>query len=144
MIRRCIALLLLFSVLSSGCASWHAGTSRCGGTDLAQVQADSTSYMSCDARGRADGKARDASGSVLGGFCGGLVLGVIGTFIAVVAQDEPEPPATMMLTIEDDRCRYVYAEAYRSAAKRAKRDNALMGGALGTATGVAILLVLAN
>jgi len=95
-----------------GLLSWHARNTRGGHVDPGWIQADSTgarasmlggesdaktedaqSYMLCDARGREDGKAMDAGGSVLGGFFGGFLLGLIGTAIAVIAQGEPEPPA---------------------------------------------------
>lgn len=90
------------------------------------------------------GKRVSTEGPFLEGLVSGAVLGLIGTAIATLTQGEPDPPAMALLQLDSDQCRYVYSEAYRSAAKREKQNSALTGGCIGTAVAVFILLTSSN
>jgi len=113
-------------------------------TEQTSAQPDDESYMSCHSRGKLDASATSTGGSFVGGFCGGVLLGLIGAAIVVVAQSEPDPPALVMLELQTDECRYAYLEAYHSAGKSKKQTSALLGGLVGTAVIVTILLSSSN
>lgn len=104
------------------------------------------SLVACDARGIADAKERGTGGSMAGGFCGGLLLGLIGTGAAVLMQSSFEPSPAELAAIEDagDECQYVYLDAYRDELRSRKRSAALTGGLIGTVVIVSVLLAASN
>jgi hypothetical protein len=74
-------------------------------------------------------------GATAGGLIGGVLLGLIGTGVAVLAQSKPEPPIENLLAIEEtsDDCQYAYIEAFNQVSLSKKRKAALQGGLIGTA-----------
>jgi hypothetical protein len=99
-----------------------------------------TDLSECVERGREDGRHVDTGGSFLGGLVGGVLLGLIGTGIAYVAQGEPDPPATAKYEIKDAQCRLAYDDAYGEQGKKKKRSAALGGGLIGTAVFIVIIV----
>ena len=99
-------------------------------------------WTRCHAKGKLDAQDRGTGGSVAGGLVGGFLLGLIGTGIVVLAQSKSDPPAHLLLELEeeDETCRYTYLESYRNESVSKKRKSALTGGLVGTAIIVAILL----
>ena len=121
-------------------------------TALAQAEPDTTksqqletseSWMKCTQMGKADAQDLSTGGSFVGGLAGGLLLGLIGTGIAVLAQSDPEPSAAALSALEREECQYAYTEAFQSKGKSKKRTAALTGGLVGTAV-LVVIIVAAN
>jgi hypothetical protein len=93
----------------------------------------------CIESGRNDGRHADTGGSFVGGLFGGLLLGVIGTGIAYVAQGEPDPPTTARYAKQGAECRMAYSDAFGEQGKKRKRSAALTGGLLGTAVWIVVI-----
>jgi hypothetical protein len=100
--------------------------------------------LDCRARGKSDGKGIKTGGSFAGGFAGGVLLGLIGTAIAIVAQSKPEPPVDKVFAMPNEACRQIYTQAYKSSGKGKKQSSALVGGLLGTAVIVTILVATSS
>jgi len=83
------------------------------------------------------------NGSRVGGFVGGLFLGLIGTGIAVVAQSEPIPQEHL-IPEGDDECKYGFIQGYGDEGKGRKRSAALAGGLAGTVLLVLIVISVNN
>jgi hypothetical protein len=98
----------------------------------------------CKMQGKSDGKTIKTGGSFAGGFAGGVLLGLIGTGIAVLAQSKPEPPIDKVMAMPADTCRTIYTEAYKSAGKGKKQSSALVGGLVGTAIIVTVILATSS
>lgn len=100
----------------------------------------------CIERGRNDGKHASTGGSFVGGFAGGLFLGIIGAGIAYAVQGEPEPPTVSKYNTAggDAQCRMAYADAFGEEGKKKKKSAALTGGIVGTAALVGILLIASS
>ena len=100
------------------------------------------SWTRCHALGKEDAKDRGTSGSFVGGLAGGLLLGLIGTGVVVLAQSKSDPPAHLLMEIpeEEETCRYTYIESYRGESVAKKRRSALAGGLVGTAIFLAFYL----
>lgn len=81
-------------------------------------------------------------GSAAGGFLGGIVLGLIGTGIAVVVQSEPTPSYTLLPDGDSD-CKFAFTQGYGEVGKSRKRSAALVGGLAGTLI-LVVVLVAAN
>ena len=98
----------------------------------------SPSGIECELKGKEDGRSMDAIGSFVGGLAGGVLLGLIGTGIAYVAQGRSDPPVDKVRALQGDYCRLIYTDAYKTASKGKKRSMALWGGLLGTVAFVVI------
>jgi hypothetical protein len=106
----------------------------------AQEYSESAGWMKCHQQGKEDGSKLGTTGSFIGGLAGGVLLGLIGTGIAVLVQSTPEPSADKLEALEREECRYAYTEAYESKGKGKKRTSALIGGLVGTAVLVGIIV----
>ena len=104
--------------------------------------ADTAKMLTCQARGKEAGKRASTGGSLVGGFAGGVLLGLIGTGIAMAVQGAPEPPANELYQVGQEDCRLFYTEAYKKKLRGRKRTSALLGGLLGTAVAVVIIVSL--
>ena len=93
--------------------------------------AQERTLIACNAEGKAAADSVDTGGSSLGGFVGGLFLGLIGTGIAVVVQSEPEVPYHLLP--EGDECSYAFSQGYANKGKSRKQKAALGAGLAGTA-----------
>ena len=144
--RRIVSILLVVAMLALYTLPAFADMDDTEEPKAEQTSAptDDSSYMSCHSRGKLDARATNTGGSFVGGFCGGVVLGLIGAAIVVVAQSEPEPPPLALIELQTDECRYAYLEAYHSAGKSKKQSSAILGGLLGTVVIVTILLSSSN
>jgi hypothetical protein len=94
----------------------------------------------CMLRGTADGKKTSTGGAFTVGITSGLLLGLIGTAIAYVAQAEPRPTQAQSAANPGSGCRLAYEDAYGEAGKRKKKNSALLGGLIGS-TVIAIVIV---
>ena len=100
------------------------------------------------AQGTLDGQAaaedKGTAGWAVGGFVSGVGLGLIGTGVtyALAAGSKPKPPANKLAAIQspDANYRLAYQNAYESGVKRKRKRSALVGGLVGTATFVAVIL----
>lgn len=96
--------------------------------------------IECNADGKRVAKKEVGTlGSGIGGFAGGLLLGLIGTGLAVVVQSEPEVPSHLLP--EGDECSYAFQQGYVSEGRGQKRSAALAGGIAGTAILVLVLVI---
>ena len=77
----------------------------------------------------------------IGGFIGGITLGLIGWGIsyAVVSNGNPKPPYQEIKTY-DENCKSDYESGYKEGALKVKKSSVSIGGALGTIMIVNILL----
>jgi hypothetical protein len=83
------------------------------------------------------------SGRFVGGFAAGFGLGLIGTGIVyAIASSTPDVPETQMALIQAQPAAYqaAYQEAYRRDIKSRRQSNALIGGLVGTAAVVTLIL----
>ena len=98
----------------------------------------------CRALGRNDGLSLSTRRAFAVGLVSGLTLGLIGTGVAYVTQNEPEPSA-LSVAGYDGECATAYRAAYGEAGKTKNRKAALHGGLVGTAVfGVIIFAVIAS
>jgi len=81
-------------------------------------------------------------GSFVGGFAGGLLLGLIGTGIAYAAQGPADVPVAYAADAQKYGSEYVlgFQQGFAEKSKKKKRGAALTGGLLGT--GALVVLVL--
>ena len=98
----------------------------------------------CKMQGKSDAKGVKTGGSFGGGLAGGVLLGLIGTGIAVLAQRKPDPPIDEVMAMPADTCRTIYTEAYKSAGRGKKQSSALVGGLIGTAIAVTVILATSS
>ena len=98
----------------------------------------------CASRGRADGQNVSTGGAFTVGITSGILLGLIGTVIAYVAQGEPRPTQAQSAANPGAGCRLVYEDAYGKAGKGKKKNSALIGGLLGTAIIVTVIYAGGN
>ena len=105
-----------------------------------EVPADS--WMKCHQMGKLDGGNISTGGSAAAGVAGGILLGLIGTGLVVLLQSDSDPSILSMGNLEGDECRYAYIEAYQNESASKKRKSALIGGLIGTA--VLVLIVVAS
>ncbi len=146
--RKFVSLVLVVSILSMYCspavfAQDFAEPAKEKEAETPPPPADlSGSWVHCHAKGKADAQERGTGGSFVGGFAGGLLLGLIGAGVVVLAQSKSDPPADFMLQLEEEEeaCRYTYIESYRNESVSKKRKSALTGGLIGTAIIVAVIL----
>jgi len=96
------------------------------------------STMQCYMEGKEHGRDISSGGSTAGGFVGGLFLGLLGTGLAVVLQDDPDVP--VYLLPEDEDCQLPFMQGYREEGKSKKRNAALTGGLVGTAAFILLLV----
>ena len=150
--RKAVSLVLVATLMTMFCSPAAFAQDFAepdAGTEKEQDDAQSPrpdldgSWTRCHALGKEDAQDRGTGGSFVGGLAGGVLLGLIGTGIVVLAQSKSDPPAHLLLEIaeEDETCRYTYLESYRSESVSKKRKSALAGGLLGTALFVAFYLV---
>jgi len=150
--RRTIASVLIISMLTMiwGPAAYAQEIGGAGKDKTSDTTEELTpptlgedaTWMTCDMRGKSDGRKQSTGGSTVGGLFGGLLLGLIGTGIAVLAQTKSDPPADYMLQLDgqSDECKYAYIEAFRDANHSKKKSSALTGGLIGTVVIVSIIL----
>lgn len=102
------------------------------------------SWADCALMGKRHGQNIGTGGSTAGGLIGGVLLGLIGTGVAVLAQSKSEPPAQYLFEMEEKggECQYAYIEAFNQESIGKKRKAALTGGLIGTA--VLLAIVVAN
>jgi hypothetical protein len=81
-------------------------------------------------------------GSFVGGLAGGVLLGLIGTAIAYVAQGPADLPATHLVEAQKYGGEYTLGlqQGFAEKSKKKKKSSALAGGLLGTAAFVAVVL----
>ena len=86
--------------------------------------------------------AHSATGSYFGGFAGGLFFGLIGTGIAYAVQSKPdlEPEQTILLKDKSPEYQMFYTDAYKGDVQKKKRSSALVGGLVGTAILVVVIV----
>jgi hypothetical protein len=101
---------------------------------------EADSWMTCHQLGKQDGGNISTGGSVAAGLAGGLLLGLIGTGIVVLVQSDSEPSQLELKNLEGDECQYAYLEAYKNKSVGKKRKSALIGGLVGTAILVLIIV----
>jgi len=100
------------------------------------------------AAGTSEGEAVGTGGYFGGGLLGGLVLGLIGTGIAyaVAAGSQVDMSSSAQARIADEAATYQqgYRDAYTKKVKSKRKQSALVGGLLGTATWLVILFSAAS
>lgn len=106
----------------------------------ADLDRESESWMVCHQKGKVDGGNVSSGGSGVAGFAGGVLLGLIGTGLVVLLQGDSDPKAETMVSLEGDDCKYAYIEAYQNQSLSKKRKSALIGGLIGTAILVALVV----
>jgi hypothetical protein len=99
-----------------------------------------TSTGNCYQDGLYSGQNVSGGGAMIGGMGSGVLLGLIGWGIAwgVVEMNTPEPPQHEIQSL-DTECMMAYRNGYRQGAKKVKRTNVNIGGALGTLLAVIIV-----
>jgi hypothetical protein len=80
-------------------------------------------------------------GSMFGGLVGGVLLGLIGTAIAYVAQGPADLPAIQLVEAQKYGSEYTLGiqQGFAEKSKKKKKSAALAGGLLGTAAWIAIV-----
>ena len=96
----------------------------------------------CILRGDEDGQRTSTSGAFTVGITSGILLGLVGTLIAYVAQGEPKPTQAQSAASPGAQCRLLYEDAYGKAGREKKRHSALVGGLIGT--GIIVTVILAS
>ena len=96
--------------------------------------------VDCYNDGYTAGQAISGSGAMLGGFAGGMALGLIGWGIsyAIVASGNPTPTYIDSEQYKAD-CRDDYIRGYKEGALKTKKSSVHIGGALGTLMIVVLL-----
>ena len=92
--------------------------------------AEKQESFDCYLEGKTKGNEISTGGSGVGGFAGGILLGLIGTGIAVLVQSKPDVPDDILP--EDPDCRAAFETGYQDKGRSKKRTAALTGGILGT------------
>lgn len=103
-----------------------------------------SSWAECKELGQRDGSKASTGGSFVGGFFGGLLLGLIGTGVAYIAQGKPDAPAAALQSLPSAECRLVYDDSYGTKVQSRKRSAALTGGLIGTAILVVVLVATSS
>jgi hypothetical protein len=98
--------------------------------------------MLCHQKGKVDGGKVSSGGSGVAGFAGGVLLGLIGTGLVVLIQSDSDPKAENMVALEGEECKYAYIEAFQDKSLSKKRKSALIGGLIGTA--ILVMVVVAS
>lgn len=92
----------------------------------------------CYMQGKHQARSLSTSGSAMGGFAGGLFLGLIGTALAVAVQSDPTVPYYAIP--EDEPCQMPFIQGFQEEGKSKKRNAALAGGVIGTLVLVGIVV----
>ena len=94
----------------------------------------------CYQDGLNQGRKVSGCGAMLGGLGGGLLGGFIGWGIAwgIVEMSNPQPSPLVLQSL-DAECSMSYQNGYKQSAKKVKRTNVNIGGALGTILAVIIV-----
>ncbi len=98
--------------------------------------------MTCAERGALAARTCSSTGAFTIGFGSGLVLGPVGTVLAISSQGRPHPPASASDDLTDRACKESYCMAYGDLGRDRKRAAALVGGLLGTATLIGVGAVI--
>ena len=117
-------------------------STRTFGSNLSNNQSliQTSPIMDCYQDGYSSGQRVSGAGEMVGGVASGLFLGLIGWGIAYVVVEAGNPqPQYYEIESLDESCRYDYKKGYNEAAKKIKRSNVNIGGALGTLTIVMIM-----
>jgi len=153
MFRKLVATLLLCSVsllqiqpafAQTPPADTTAVPAPAAATPAPAPVATPSNSTECMERGRADGEETSTGGAFAVGVTCGLLLGLIGTGIAYFTQAEPRPTSGEMAMNRDPACRMSYEDAYREAGRKKKKNSALIGGLVGTAVAVAVIVASGN
>lgn len=97
------------------------------------------SEFDCYILGKQRAKSMSTSGSSMGGFAGGVFLGLIGLGLAVALQGDPSVPPHVIPEEED--CQLPFIQGFQEEGRSRKRSAALTGGLVGTAALVVLVLV---
>ena len=94
----------------------------------------------CYQNGLYSGQNVSGGGAMIGGIGSGVLLGLIGWGIAwgVVEMGNPQPPHFELQSL-DAECSMSYQNGYKQSAKKFKRTNVNIGGALGTVLAIIIV-----
>ena len=150
--RRIIGILVIFCMVIGYSAPVLASgpDQEIGREDQTEQETDesevstippSDSWMYCHQLGKEDGGNISTGGSTAAGLAGGFLLGLIGTGLVVLLQSDSDPSRLALKNLEGDECQYAYIEAYNSQSVSKKRKAALVGGLIGTA--VLVMIVIA-
>lgn len=101
-----------------------------------------TQIRDCYNDGYISGQRISGGGPMLGGFVGGVGLGLIGWGIsyAIVASGNPQPSYAETQNL-DATCKVDYMQGYKEGAQKVRKSSVHIGGALGT---LVILVLLSG
>jgi len=99
----------------------------------------------CFSDGYNSGISVSTNEAQIGGFIGGLGLGLIGWGLsyAIVASGNPQPPSYEISSL-DESCSREYSRGYNAGALKVKKSAVNMGGALGTLLIITIFINLSG
>ena len=94
----------------------------------------------CYQNGLYSGQNVSGGGAMLGGMGSGVLLGFIGWGIAwgIVEMSNPQPPPFELQSL-DAECSMSYQNGYKQSAKKVRRTNVNIGGAIGTLLAIIIV-----
>lgn len=149
--KKLLSLLLTFSlVLSSVVPCWSQAPDSSQATapisnaapitDTAPASKPALNYSDFAEQGKRDAQETGTGGAFTIGVVSGLGLGFIGTVLACGFQGEPEAPPAKTEPLLNTESRLAYTTAYGKEGKRKKRGAALVGGLIGTAALVSIIV----
>jgi hypothetical protein len=137
-VRKAMALLLFCSTLLSGALPALAQSA----VPAADSADSGLSLSECGQRGRLDARRGvSTSGSFLGGFVGGLLLGPVGGALAYAAQGRPDPPVPLVASLDGPDCELGYRGSYGETGRSWRRRAAVGGAMFGTAFFIVAIVI---